>query len=182
MSCWKVREMISFSQNLICLSIYLSIYLFIFSIYFFNICTFVMKDFFDFDLCINAYSREQIFRHVKMRETREKQQKQLSHSRTRFIFYFFFFFFYFFSSSFSIGDWDFLLEKWMFQSINNLLLSTKSNNTFAIWTTLTTRLIYRFQFVVSFSMYSHWMKNWKIIQNDWLNKFKSTLDTRKLHD
>ena len=64
-----------------------------------------MKTLLDFDLCINVFSRKQIFKHAKKRKMRYKQQ---SNFRIRFILYFFFLFF-------SIDDWDFLFEKWMFQ-------------------------------------------------------------------
>ena len=143
MSCWRACRMIEISQNLICLFIYLFIYLFI-NLF---ICTFVMKDLLDFDLCINVFSREQVFRRAKKREMRHKQQ---SNFRFRFTFYFFFFFSF-------IGDWDHLLERWMFQLTNNFLSSIMSNS-ISIICSISSR-IYFTQFDVSLSMFFHWMKN-----------------------
>ena len=148
MFCWKACRMIEISQNFICLFIYLFIYLFI-NLF---ICTFVMKNLLDFDLCINVFSREQIFKRAKKRKMRHKQQ---SNSRFRFILYFFFFFFFF---SFFIDDWNHLFEKWMFQSINNFLSNIMSNNISTICSISSNR-IYSILFDVSFSMFSHWMKN-----------------------
>ena len=61
-----------------------------------------MKDLFDFDLSESARSREQVIRHAKKRQIREKhQQQQMFESRSQLIFfiYFFFFFFFFWNSS-----------------------------------------------------------------------------------
>ena len=66
-----------------------------------NINIFNMKNLLDFDLSDSARSREQIIRHAKKRQMREKhQQQQILESRSQLIsfIYFFFFFFFFWNS------------------------------------------------------------------------------------